>query len=94
MAMKIRLNMIEWIEDNFGCEASCPLCGNEQDTTEHVFDCEGSPNLTNVTIKDLEEGQRMKEIVDLFQRNEAKRREQLVGNIMTNFDVFRREGVL
>ena len=71
-----------------------PLCENEHDTTEHVFACEGSPNLKNVTIKDLEEGLRMKEIVDLFQRNEAKRREQLVGNINTNFDVYRREGAL
>ena len=72
LAMKIRLNMMEWIEDNFGCEASCPLCGEEQDTTEHVFVCEGSTNLNNVTIRNLEDGERMKEIVDLFQRNEAK----------------------
>ena len=94
MAMKIRLNVIEWIEDNFGREASCPLCGKELDTTEHVFVCEESANLTSVTIKDLEEGERMREIVELFTRNEEKRRELLVNNIKTNFETFRREGTL
>ena len=93
MALKIRLNMIEWIGDNVGEEVSCPLCG-EHDTTEHVFVCGGSVNETGVTVKDLEEGQRMKEIVELFAKNEQKRRQQLEGEIMVRFDVLRREGTL
>ena len=35
-AMKIRLNMVTWIEDNVGAKGVCPLCA-EEDTTEHVF---------------------------------------------------------
>ena len=93
MALKIRLNMIEWIGDNVGEEVSCPLCG-EHDTTEHFFVCGGSVNETGVTVKDLEEGQRMKEIVELFAKNEQKRRQQLEGEIMVRFDVLRREGTL
>ena len=93
MAMKIRLNMVEWIGDNVGAEVSCQLCG-EHDTTEHVFVCRGSVNNTGVTVKDLEEGRRMKEIVELFKRNEQARREHLEGEIRVKFDVLRREGTL
>ena len=94
MALKIRLNMIEWIGDNVGTEVSCPLCGREGDTTEHVFACNGSVNNTGVTVKNLEDGQRMKEIVELFKRNEQKRRDQMECDIKVRFDVLRREGTL
>ena len=94
VAMKIRLNMIEWIEGNMGREVCCPLCESELDTTEHVFACVGSENDTNLTIKDLEEGRRMKEIVELFSTNEQNRREQLLHAIQTNLEQSRRDGIL
>ena len=94
VAMKIRLNMIEWIEGNMGREVCCPLCQSELDTTEHVFACVGSENDTNLTVKDLEEGRRMKEIVELFSTNEQNRREQLLHAIQTNLEQSRRDGIL
>ena len=45
-------------------------------------------------MKDLEEGRRMKEIVELFKINEQARREHLEGEIRVKFDVLRREGTL
>ena len=38
MAMMIRLNMIEWIDDNYGGIRTCTICGNDI-TTEHVLQC-------------------------------------------------------
>ena len=57
LAMMIRLNMVSWIEDNFGQESSCPLCTGEIDTTEHVFECSGTINEAGVTVKNLEDGE-------------------------------------
>ena len=39
LAMKIGLNMVEWIERNCGGVGVCPLCG-EKDSMELVFACE------------------------------------------------------
>ena len=92
--MKIRLNMVEWIAGNIGEKSPCPLCTLELDTTEHVFDCESSRNESGLSVRDLEEGRRMKEIVNLFRNNEHERREKLTNNILLKFDCFRREGTL
>ena len=64
------------------------------DTTEHVFHCGGVRNEEKVTVKDLEKGERMKDIVKLFKRSEEKRREKLVNDITTNFEIFQREGTI
>ena len=87
LAMKIRLNMVDWIESNYGRCGSCPLCGDE-DTTEHVFVCS---ERSGVSVKDLENGEKMDKIVELFKVTEVNRREKLVENIVVNFDVLRRE---
>ena len=71
-AMMIRTNMIGWIDDNYGGNGRCPLCG-EMDSTEHVFACEEIENEERVSVKNLEEGERMVEIVELFTRTEKKR---------------------
>ena len=92
-AMKIRLNMTSWIESNFGRDSVCPLCG-EIDSTEHVFACKHGGNDSGVNVKDLENGRRMKAVVELFKQTEEKRREHLMDNIQINFDVLRREGTL
>ena len=47
-----------------------------------------------MTICDLENGERMKEIVELFDRNEEARRDKMMGEIRINFDALRREGTL
>ena len=93
MAMMIRTNMIGWIDDNYGGNGRCPLCG-EMDSTEHVFACAEIENEEMVSVKNLEEGERMVEIVELFKCTEQKRREWLIDNIETNFDALRREGML
>ena len=61
MAIKIRLNMVQWIGNNGGVKEKCPLCDAE-DTTEHVFNCEAVENRQNVNVRDLERGEKMKEI--------------------------------
>ena len=93
MALRIRLNMISWVEDNVGVKGTCPLC-NEEDSTEHVFCCEAVENKQNVTVRDLERGEMMKEIVELFEETEERRREHWLENIAVEFDVLRREGTL
>ena len=90
-ALKICLNMISWIEGNFGNKVKCPLCG-EDDTTEHVFFCNGMKNEAKVNVCDLENGEKMAEIVKLFDETEKKRREHWLENIVIKFDVLRREG--
>ena len=92
--MKIRLNMVEWIADNMGGSSRCPLCGKDNDTTEHVFRCDVVENNSSVTVKDLEDGVKMREIVELFNRNEEARREKMKDEIILNFDILRREGTL
>ena len=93
MAMKIRLNMIEWIDGNMGKESACPLCKQEADTTEHVFVCEAMDN-QSVTVGDLVEGEKMMEVVELFRRNEEQRRVIMKDHVELNFDILRQEGTL
>ena len=90
LAVKIRLNMVDWIETNYGVAGVCPLCG-EEDSTEHVFWCEHGGSESGVTVKDLEDGQKMDKIVDLFKKTETCRKNKLLENVMINFDVLRRE---
>ena len=93
MAMKIRLNMVEWIDGNMGKETACPLCKQEADTTEHVFVCEDMGNET-VSVGDMEDGEKMMEVVELFRRNEEHRRVKMKDHLEINFDVLRKEGTL
>ena len=58
---------------NVGIKGSCPVCEVEVDTTEHVLVCELLEN-NDVSIKDLEEGKSMVEIVALFRRTEEKKK--------------------
>ena len=92
-AMKIRLNMVEWIDGNFGGNGLCPLCREEEDTTEHAFVCNRLEE-HNFTLKDLEEGKSMLGIVELFQKNELKRRELLKNDIHINMECLSRGGTL
>ena len=93
MAMKIRLNMVEWIDGNMGKETACPLCKQEADTTEHVFVCEDMGNET-VSVGDMEDGEKMMEVVELFRRNEEHRRVKMKDHLEINFDALRKEGTL
>jgi hypothetical protein len=92
-AMKIRLNMVEWIDGNFGGKDGCPLCEEKEDTTEHVFECRLSPKHT-VTVKDLEEGRSMMEVVELFRGNEEARKELFRNNVQMNMEILNKEGTL
>ena len=62
-----------------------------EDATEHVFACEYGGRGSGVSVKDLEDGVRMDEIIELFNKTETDRREKLLENIGINFDVLRRE---
>ena len=66
------------------------MCG-EEDSTKHVFACECGGSESGVSVKDLEEGQKMDKIVKLFKDTENNRREKIIENLEINFDVFRRE---
>ena len=71
-AMKIRLNMTEYIKNNFGMRVNCLLCG-EEDATEHVFACQGIQHHAPVTTDNLKGGTKMEEIVHLFEEMKGKR---------------------
>ena len=90
LAIKIRLNMVEWIQPNYGEKGECPLCG-EEDSTEHIFSCDYVSRGSGVSVKDLENGQNMDQILQLFNKTEECRREKLLEKIDVNFDVLRRE---
>ncbi len=90
---QIRLNMVDWIGDNFGRNRTCILCEEQKDTTEHVFQCNKlkQTSANPVVLADLKNGRRMKEIVELFNVMERKRRELLIDNIITKANVIFRE---
>ena len=92
-AIKIRLNMIDWISDNYGKRENCPLCGHE-DNTEHVIDCTSVNSGGTVTTTNLEMGVCMKDIVEHFNATEKMRREVMIDNVLVNFDVLRQDGEL
>ena len=92
-AMIIRLNMVEWIDGNFGGKDGCPLCEEKEDITEHMFECMLSME-HQVTVKDLEEGKSMMEVVGLFRRNEETRRELFRNNVQMNMEILNMEGTL
>ena len=89
LALKIRLNIVEWIGGNYGLSRPCNLCGLE-DTTEHVFACQDGSCIEDghedeiVMVKDLESGKSMRSIVKLFQRTEEKRKTELMEDIIIN----------
>lgn len=89
-ALKIRLNMVEVITNNFGAHNDCLLCGYKDDTTEHVFECDALGD-HGLTVDNLVHGTRMQEVVELFRRMESQRRDLLINNIITNFNVIQRE---
>ena len=90
MALIIRLNMFESMTHNFGVRKNCSLCGNKNDTTEHAFDCPSRIN-KHLVISDLQEGNKMDEIVELFLNIENQKRSVLIADIITNFEVIQRE---
>ena len=90
MALIIRLNMFESMTHNFGVRKNCSLCGNKDDTTEHAFECPSRIN-KDLVISDLQEGNKMDEIVELFLDMENRKRSFLIADIITNFEVIQRE---
>ena len=92
-AIKIRLNMVDMVTQNFGTGNNCILCGDENDNTEHVFLC---PLLGDhgLTINDLINGTKMMRVVQLFRKMEQLRRDVLIDNIITNYNVFHREELM
>ena len=93
MAVKIRLNMIDTITHNFGTKKNCLVCEEENDTTEHVFECVGL-GTHDLTVENLKQGTRMQEVVELFRKMEDERKDILINNIVTNFNVFQREELM
>ena len=94
-AIIIRLNMVSWIDGNMGRVSLCPLCNEDEDTTEHVFRCAGVEDINmTVTVKDMENGEKMKQVVELFEVNEQRRRVMLEEEIRMNIEVGRIERTL
>ena len=84
LALLIRLNMVSWIEGNLGKDRCFPLCYMGEDTTEHVFNCEGIENSKEVTVKNLQDGEQMRSIVELFEASEETRRQRMLDEIQEN----------
>lgn len=94
-AIIIRLNMVSWVEGNMGKAYPCPLCEEELDTTEHVFRCNATRDGSeDVTVEDLCNGEKMRQVVELFDENEARRRTLLKDGIRTNVEIGIMEGTL
>ena len=89
-ALKIRLNMVEAVTNNFHAYSSCLLCGHKDDTTEHVFEC-GALGDHGLSVENLQQGTEMRGVVQLFNKMEMQKRDMLIDNIMTNFNVIQRE---
>ena len=89
-AIKIRLNMVDVITQNFGAGTECILCGNSNDSTEHVFVCKSLGD-HDLTLENLVHGTRMLDVVKLFRKMEDMKRDILIENIITNFNVFHLE---
>ena len=86
--MKIRLIVVEWIDGNMGRVSLCPLCNEDEDTTEHVFRCAGVEDINkSVSVKDMENGERMKQVVELFEVNEQRRRVMIEDEIRMNIEL-------
>ena len=92
MAMKIRLNVLDSISRNFGRNRNCELCGDNDNSTEHVFLCNGLDH-HDLDISDLYEGNRMDEVIALFRDMEKKKKKVLIDSITVNSNIiFREEG--
>ena len=74
-ALRIRLNVLTFVKTNFGMKGSCPLCG-QSDSTEHVITCKDTDS-GDLSTTDLEKGERMDEMVLLFNNTEEKRKSRL-----------------
>ena len=85
-AMMIRLNVLDIIAGNFGRQGNCELCGNADDSTEHVFLC-GYLHHHDLDTNNLCLGDRMGEIVELFREMETKKREVLLESIIMNSNI-------
>ena len=82
--------MFETFTHNYGFHAKCSLCGEEEDTTEHAFECTARKN-KEVTITDMKKGERMDEIVKMCLDLENQRKDIMINNIISNFHVIFRE---
>ena len=91
-ALKIRLNMVDAVAENFGIRKNCALCGMN-DNTEHVFECSALGD-HGLTIENLMAGTNMLEVVELFRKMENLRKDVWIDEIITNFNVFQREDML
>ena len=85
-AIMIRLNVLDSIPENFGRRTDCELCGNADNSTEHVFLCSNLRH-HDLDTNDLCHGDRMREIVELFGEMECKKREVLLDSIILNSNI-------
>ena len=75
--IKIRLHMWE-VGRNYGKvdqESQCPICKSEEDTTEHVLQCNGNGKEFN--LKD-ERGKKWTEIVDIHRKQKTEINEAII----------------
>ena len=79
--LKIRLNMIETkcnYKNNYICNTKCELCKEQDDTTEHLIQCEIIAPHNKITVNDIKIAN--KEIVSIIRKN-IQKREDLVYKI-------------
>jgi hypothetical protein len=78
--LKLRLNMTMYIAGNIGKEELCQVCKNENQTTEHVFNCTGIENSDGLTSDSLQstETEVLRKTLKLFKLYEKKRDDELL----------------
>jgi hypothetical protein len=79
--------MIPFIKTNYGMKGSCPLCG-QADSTEHVFLCGHTDSEVDVDVSDLEKGERMVQIVRLFNKTKDEREKKMRIDVDEEIDTF------
>ncbi len=85
-AIRVRLNMEPFIKTNFGMKGSCPLCGLA-DSTEHILTCDKTDN-KDITLEDLMNGRKMKEIANAFERAEEMRSRAITDCVHKEIDEY------
>ena len=71
--MKVRTNMVT-VSENYGKKEKCPLCEQENDTTEHLLECEKGKQITGMQAK--------KEWIDSERTDELEKMARYVEEIM------------
>ena len=90
-ALKIKLNMVESIMDNYGKRMECVLC-NSEETTEHIITCNNIPSEwkegCEVSILGEEEKENVSKLIELFKKTGDLKKEKIIEEMQEMINEF------